>query len=815
MMKKNKFVQLWGAPIILAILTIIGLVWALLKDGYLDIISCFILLIPIVIIATKYYYLKKITIQIIIKPMKKAILSAAILTGTLVLAQKEDSINSKSIDEVILNKIIKKETESTSKMPLKAIEDPQVYSSVDKSVLQNQLIFNVDDAFRNVTGLQLMWGATSRSGDGGSFINLRGFIGANSMRNGLIGPVTSSIDAINIEKIEVLKGPSATLFGSTASSYGGIINRVTKKPFDHFKGEVSLIGGSYNYYRAQADINTPLTKDNRLMLRVNTAYTTQGSFQDKNAKNTQAVFMPSLRYKIDDRLDINLEFENFETRATPDQFIFYLTPDLGKNMHDVENLGLDYKNSYMPAGLYTNSKVRNLFGQINVKINDFIKSSTNVSSSYSYSDGFNPYFFIAPKLTITQDPNDTELGIIRSDQSTRDSKKTYFQVQQNFNADFKIGEIRNRTVAGFDYMQAKDKQMFLFLSAYDWVPFKNGDYSAMTSQALAQTYHVLENTPGYDFDAYNTYPIIGTLKTTSGYISNVLTPVDGLNILTSIRYENNKYLGGKKGQANADAYTQAAWSPKLGLTYEFIKNKVSVFGNYQNSFKSNGYYISSNLGNLQLSKPERANQFEGGFKANLINSRLNATVNYYNIQVKNTLLNTGEYLTNVINGVPTPDYNKPVQAEAGALVSKGIELEVNAYLIKGFSVIAGVSYNDMKYTEMNEGAEDQIGRRPDTGSSPWLANFNASYQFLDGKVKGLGFGFGGNYASDNKIVNSAAGTFVLPKYLVLNANAFYDTQKFRIGVKVDNLTNEHYWNGYSTANPQKLMNIVGNFTYKF
>ena len=65
-------------------------------------------------------------------------------------------------------------------------------------------------------------------------------------------------------------------------------------------------------------------------------------------------------------------------------------------------------------------------------------------------------------------------------------------------------------------------------------------------------------------------------------------------------------------------------------------------------------------------------------------------------------------------------------------------------------------------------------------------------------MKGLGFGLGGNYASDNNVT----GNFILPKYFVLNVNAFYDTKKCRIGVKVDNLTSEHYWTGYSTANPQ-------------
>ncbi|MDV3864210.1 TonB-dependent receptor [Elizabethkingia anophelis] len=732
--------------------------------------------------------------------MKKVLLNAVLLSGVLAYAQERDTVNAKKIDEVIINSYIKKDSDYVNKMPLKSIENPQVYSSIDKVVLDNQLIYTVDDALRNVTGVQRMWSANNRAGDGGAYINLRGFISSNSMRNGLVGPVTTSMDAINLEKAEVLKGPSATLYGSNVTSYGGVINRVTKRPFETLEGRVSLIGGSYNYYRAQADVNTPLTKDKRLMFRVNTAYTTEGTFQNKNARNTYFAFTPSLRYKINDVLDINLEYEGFETRAAPEQVFFYLSPALGKNMKDVEKLGLDYKKSYMGSGLYTTARVRNLFGQVNVKINDNIRSSTNISNSYSYSDGFNPYFYIAPKATATGVATDTELGVVRADQSTINSTKKFFQIQQNFNFDYKFGSMRNRTVAGFDYMRTNDNQMFAFIGVVDWVPFRGGDYSTLNDKTLGAKYNELRNRPGYDFNANNTWPSSGVLNTYSGYISNVLTPIEGLNVLASVRYESNQFNGGKRGQAAVAAYSQSAWSPKFGLLYEIIKDQFSVFGNYQNSFKSNGYYVYNKAGDVALSDPEKANQFEGGLKANLLKGKITATLSYYDIKVKNTLMTTREL---TVGG-------QAVQNQAGKLTSRGLEAEINAYLVKGFSLIAGLSYNDMSFT-----SGENAGFRPETASSPWLANFNASYQFVDGQFKGLGFGIGGNYASDNKIVNTVQGSFILPKYFVMNANAYYDTKKFRIGVKVDNFTNEHYWIGYTTANPQKLANVLGSITYKF
>ena len=725
--------------------------------------------------------------------MKKIFVLASALGAFTVNAQDRDTIKENHIDEVILNQIGKKDTESSNKMPLKYIENTQVYSSVDKTTLENQNIFTVDEAFRNVTGLQKMWNATNRSGDGGSYINLRGFIAANGMRNGMVAPVSGTIDAINIEKVEVLKGPSATIFGSNVSSYGGIVNRVTKKPLEDFSGKLTVAGGSYNYYRAQADINTPLNQSKSLLFRINTAYTSEGNFQNKDVQNSYFAFIPALTWKINDDINVNLEYEAFENRTQAEQGIFFMfSPSLYgfKDMHDLEKSGLNYKEAYVGKDLYNTGRSRNLFAQVNYRISDKIKSTTLVSSSYSYSNGFNPYFYLT---SASYKPDNSPLGLYRGDQSTRGSKQTYFNIQQNFNFDFNLGSMRNRLLVGGDYLKNKSNQLFMY-GVIDFVPYNQTyDYSNFNGHSVAEFYKQ---------GTFGSYPKDTQIDTYSAYLSDVLTVAEGLNVMASLRYESNNFKGGLLGTNTVAPYKQSAFSPKFGVVYEIFKDKFSVFGNYQNSFKSNGYYISDTAGNSSLSNPETANQWEGGFKTNLLNGKINATVSYYDIKVKNTLQNIG-----VTAG------GQSVKNQAGELESKGVELEVNAYLVKGFSVIAGVSYNDSKFTQNSDATV--LGRRPDTASSPWLANFSANYQFLDGNLKGLGFGFGGNYASANRIFNTSTAVFELPKYLVLNANAFYDAKKFRIGVNVDNFTNEHYWIGYTTANAQKLLNATGSFTYKF
>jgi iron complex outermembrane receptor protein len=76
---------------------------------------------------------------------------------------------------------------------------------------------------------------------------------------------------------------------------------------------------------------------------------------------------------------------------------------------------------------------------------------------------------------------------------------------------------------------------------------------------------------------------------------------------------------------------QTFFSPKLGVVYELIKDKVSVFGNYQNSFKNLDYYVDGS-GVTRTPLPEQANQLEGGIKTNLFNGKVSSTFSYYNIR---------------------------------------------------------------------------------------------------------------------------------------------------------------------------------------
>jgi iron complex outermembrane receptor protein len=698
-------------------------------------------------------------------------------------------INDKQLQEVVISGhrgLTSSSSDYANKMTLKNLENAQAYVTVSKELLKEQVVLTVDDAMRNVPGLTKMWDATGRSGDGGSYYNLRGFIVQSQLRNGIAGNVSSRIDVANLEKIEVLKGPSATLFGNVLTSYGGLINRVTKKPYDAFGGEVNFTAGSYGLYRLGADVNTPLDKEKNILFRLNTAYSYEGSWQD-NGWNRNFVLAPSLSYKVNDKLSFLFDAEFSQGNNTGLKVFFFPSDhtiaDIGIDRAD--KLKLDYNRSYASDDLYQTARSFNFFGQMSYKMSGTWTSQTNFTVTNSFSDGPSPYFYLLPNNMIS-----------RNDQYTDNSKDQVIEIQQNFIGDFQIGSLRNRLTAGLDFFYRNSDQFFggNTLDTIDVTLDTIKNYRDFNRTNMDRVYQEKGNS--------FIYPSVFTSNTYSAYVSDVLNLTDNLMVLGALRVDHYVFNGnydattGKK----TGAYNQTKLSPKVGIVYQPIKDNVALFANYQNGFTNKAPGVDPNDGNKTINyKPENAYQWEAGVKLDLFEGKLTSTISYYDIRVKDILR-------------PTSTPNLFVQD--GTQYSKGIDVDVIANPFRGMSIVAGFAYNESQYVRVAD--KNVQGRRPGTAGSPAVANLWLSYRIPTGNLKGLGFGFGGNYASDNKIINDATiGVFTLPSYTVLNASVFYDQPKFRVSAKMDNLTNEKYWIGYTTVNPQKLRSFAASLAFKF
>lgn len=696
------------------------------------------------------------------------------------------------------NRFTRKLSVDVAKIPLNNLENAQSYSVVTSELLKEQNIFNVEDALKNAPGIQKMWDATGRAGDGGGYFTLRGFVTQTRLRNGIAGLVTSGIDAANIEKIEVIKGPSATLFGSTLTSFGGLVNRVTKKPYDSFGLEIGESVGSYNLNRTTIDLNTPIGSN--VSFRLNSAYNYEGSFQNYGQSRSFAV-APSLAIKANDKLSFLLESEVFVGRNAAKPFFFfdYLSSPKALGVSKVSDLNINYKNAYVNDDIKSFSRSTNYFATVNYKFSDKLKSQTVFSSSNSYSNGASPYFYlVTDERAAVYAPGTPDLPgeanyVARMDQSTYHSKLNAIEIQENINGDFNIGTTRHRFVVGLDFQRQNSNQVY-YGGAYGVAPINDPTYNYGSFNKTLVDANV--------FNPATAFPYIYKTNTYSAYASDVVNITDRLIASVGLRVDRfeNKGNYNLKDSLTAAPFTQTAFSPKFGLIYQPIKDALSLFANFQNGFQNLTPYLNAS-GQTVSPKIQNATQIEGGVKMALFNGKLNGTLSYYRIN-----------LTNVIRNLPGSGGGQAIQVQDGTQLSKGFEAEIIANPIASVNIIAGFAYNDSKFTKSDANVQ---GFRPNTAGSPYLANFYASYRLPVTALKGLGIGFGGNYASSNKIINSVSeGTFELPSYLILNSNLFYDKAKYRVGLSVNNLANKEYYTGYTTINPQRLRQFVLSASYK-
>jgi len=709
------------------------------------------------------------------------------------------SLNNKNetLAEVVItgniNRYTKSESNYVSKMPIKNLENSQVYSVVTKELMKDQLVVNQDEALKNIAGLYQLWASTGRVGDGGSYFSSRGFITQSLLRNGIAGKITNNVDASNLERLESVKGPSATLFGSLLTSYGGLINRVTKKPYDNFGGEISYQAGSYGLNRVTADINTPINDDNTALLRVNAAYNNANTFQDYGHTRSY-FFAPSFSYQVNEKLSISIDAElsNVDASSMPLIYIpFGQTPN-SLGLHSADDIKMNWKRSFVGDEFMMNTKTANIFAQANYQMSDNWKSQTVFSTSSNQSVGPQTWFYLLGNNEMSRNVWNI------------DGRDNIIEFQQNFNGEFEIFGMKNRFLLGGDIYRAESKVGYGYLPTFfyfDTVNYAgaNDNYYNFTPQAaealFAQGTH------------YKTH---SSLTTYSAYISDVINVTDRLILSAALRFDHYNNEGNFDPAANttSGAFSQNALSPKFGAVYQIIKDQVSVFGNYQNSFRNIGYQLADVNGTPQLKAfdPEQANQFEAGVKINTFQNKVSATFSYYNIEVKD-ILRTGQLAnTNVQDGNQT---------------SKGFEAEITANPIPGLNFIIGYAFNNSK---LNNANADVNGLRPETAGPENMVNYWISYSLQASKLKGLGFGFGGNYADKTFIYNrnplssgnsADVQTFSLPSYAVINAALYYDQPKYRLSLKVNNLTDELYFNGYTTVNVQAPRTFMGSVSYKF
>ncbi|MGQ4868226.1 TonB-dependent receptor, partial [Aeromonas caviae] len=148
-------------------------------------------------------------------------------------------------------------------------------------------------------------------------VTIRGFSASNDFYlDGLRDDMQYTRDLGNIERVEVLKGPAAVLYGR--GSTGGIVNRVSKVPQKGQASSVSAQVGSFDSRRFAADLNGEAGE--RVQVRLNLAQEDKDSFRD-DVTSKRTLLAPSVNWEITDTLNWLVQYERNEHDRTPDRGI--------------------------------------------------------------------------------------------------------------------------------------------------------------------------------------------------------------------------------------------------------------------------------------------------------------------------------------------------------------------------------------------------------------------------------------------------------------------------------------------------------------
>lgn len=760
--------------------------------------------------------------------MKKQIISLGLLVISVTVSAQlknaeADTIRIGTIEDVNIRKTgnPNKATPMSTKSNLTVMETPQPIAIVTHDIIEEQQAKQLSDVLQNVNGMYI----TSSRGNSQDSFGGRGFALGNDniFKNG--SRVNSGVfpEVSGLERVEVLKGANAMLYGNTAA--GGVINMITKKPRFDFGGSVGLNAGSWNSYKPTVDIYGPLTKN--IAFRVNGAYEYAESFRDV-VQSEKYYFNPSFLFNLSPKSQLIVEADYLKNDFTPD---FGIGAIENKDKSYSLNTGLDRS-----AFLGTDWQYQNVEQvSTNVTFNHKFNDNWSLNSTASYQNYTKDYFSTERVQWgyATASPN--RLSWNRPLNRTY-NEQNYTSAQVNLNGEFNTGKINHKVLIGTDadYGVADSYSYYnpLNRAAYgtSYIYGTNGtagrlyldDPSSWASGTMPES-QTLEknriNTRRIGIYAQDFVSLSKEFKVIAGlrwsYIENMPTINTKYKTVTGGLVNLNSTT--TKGLVDNSASSDQAISPKVGFVY-MPNDNLSAFATYTNSFVAN----VGKERNGEALTPTNIDQYEVGVKKNLWNNALAVNLTVYQILYKNYYQNA---LDNNGNAVDPTGLTKDF---AGQMRSRGVELDITGNPTENLSIIGGISYNNSVYLdtpEMFGYVEDQrLVRTPAT-----TANASVFYKFTK-LVPGLRVGASVYYIGNrlagwndtktgaNSLAarNGVSRVFEIKDYTTVALSAGYEWKKFMIQAKVGNLFDVENYNVHEnySVNPITPRNFYFTLTYK-
>jgi len=669
---------------------------------------------------------------------------------------------------------IAKYSSITAKSSIPLFRSPVSVGVVTSSIIQSQNGITLSDALSHVSGVNPQAGLGIYD-----YFIIRGF---NSLDNGLvlydeiIEPEATIYNLYNIDRVEVLKGPGAFLYGGSPLS--GTINLVRKQPVFRNFVNYSGSGGSFQTYRGNIDAGFAKPEIG-FASRINGVWQQSDLYRNDKHNKVYAV-NPAFTWQINSSSQVSVNIEYFKTESKPDAglpLIYNFTADFtGGMLNKIPDVPRDF--SYQSP--FDKSDQRLIRSQ--VKFVKKINSNLNLKNNFYFTDldWFSKGTILNGAFPGGAAPNSPY--VVNRSLQQLDYRQKYFGNQLEIHYSVGSPNFGHKIVAGLEINRLND---LFAIDIVPQIPAINLKNPVASTPASPYTFY-----PYQSGDAKNTV--------IAPYILDVVSLDQKVNLFFGSRFD---YITFKDELDKTDKEFKKL-SPMFGFNYN-VFSSLAFFGNIGKSFAPPSSRV---VGNLEA---EESNQIEMGLKKNWLDGKIRSTVSVYQLKKDN---------------IAIPDRNG-ISKQIGSQESKGVEIEFSGQMTEKCASIFSYSYTDATLTEFSK----MVNVGVDGTGNPIFMYFDHSnntsafapkhiINFWHTREIGSHFGFGAGfrYVSDQFIYED--NVFKIDDYFTIDANLFYKLGKMRWFLNFKNITDAKYeMRGFGAASviPAPPFAIYGGFEISY
>lgn len=612
--------------------------------------------------------------------------------------------------------------------PLRDI--PQTVNVVPAQVLRDQHAMSVQDALKNVPGVSFSTGDGQRDQ-----VSIRGFTAiADQFVDGFRDDALYFRDLSNVERIDVIKGPAAVLYGRGSS--GGLINRVTKKPGEDIS-QVGLSYGSWNDRRLDLDLGRA-NESGSMAWRLTGAVEKGDSYRDKQFIDRKAI-APSAQFKLGEHTTFLLQTEFLEDRR--------LT-DFGIPAYHGRPVDVDPSTYYGAENArdtdYTQTRVQSYAATLTHRFNDNW-SLRNATRYYHYTLNRNntlPGSVNEAARTVSL----THGNVLRDEHGWTNQTELMQRAQW--------GSVRHDMLYGIEVGQ-QNKDLVNWSAA-------NVAVVDLFDPRLPTLQRQVSGAPGSDS--------LGRFNTLGLYVQDMMSLGEHWKVLAGVRHDRFEQETEDRRSGRNLSRTDSNFSPRLGLVFQ-PDSVQSYYVSWSRSYQPSGETFALAANNVDLA-PEKTTNYEVGAKYDFLDGKLSTTVSVFRLE------RTDIKVTNPVTNTLVP---------VGTQRTDGAEWTLSGDLSHGWRAMLGYAYLDARVTQSvaRDAGKDVQGKRatltPRHAGNVWIT-----------KDLGEGFGVGAGLNLVGARFANPGNTVKLPGYVTADAAAWWRQGPYSVQLNVYNLFDAGY-----------------------